>query len=389
MSKSANVKVPKNPASIVLGLVLRNLRVKTLLMSSDEVGKRLDLSPSNYRLLESGATNLQPGRTLRVVNVFPTIEFSCLANFLVANDILWYPDITFQELKTRLEDLQAAVPNEMQAFLSKLLVELENNSRRLGEFRKAVEKSSLPQTLETFLKGPARTTTINDTAIARHYIPSDLSPFFVDVFVNSMNSLAGMSLRFSPLELFTFENKNADRFTEVWGVLRTTELFLGNPFYEVGKHFVPGYLYLWRRFFTRLTIFYFGTESPASVKARFQDALTQMLRRNLAKFAYELKNFDAAIEKVTCIKIDDLAQSTREEMDQKVLHYNGRKMNHFWLFLFPEMNHLKGTDIGFLDNAPATKQTEVTPECFGEVLSSEQVGARKHVIEKALASMNV
>ncbi|RKY06836.1 MAG: hypothetical protein DRP65_11200, partial [Planctomycetota bacterium] len=100
----------RNPLAQALGLVFQSTRDKMGGVSSTQIASSLGLAASHYRMIEAGSAILQPGRAIKVVQTFETIEFVPLCQVLVSIQILDPVRGSIDDMRTTMELLMQANP---------------------------------------------------------------------------------------------------------------------------------------------------------------------------------------------------------------------------------------------------------------------------------------
>lgn len=348
------VQKVRNPLAQALGLVFQRMRDKMGGVSSTQIASTLGLAASHYRMIEAGSAIMQPARAIKVVQTFETIEFVPLCQVLVSIQILDSVRGSIDDMRTTVELLIQANPA-----LGKALTLFENlwpviTSGRTSEVARQIVAEGIVKELEVFLttEPVALTAEAIDNFMTPTYqypisgqlyskigdILQGVAPFYLDVILELIDNLKGITPRMTPTELAQWEGRHRNRFSHVIGIVRRPEVILDVNTFD--------YSFLWQDNFQKMLIIH--RDRPKVKTESISDKLADSLRRRYEserlKYERQLLSFEETINEKLAIEFGNELAS---QID-KILLYRDVEMNNLWVYIMTN-----GYAVLFIDNASA------------------------------------
>lgn len=250
-------KQEKNRLAVLFGDVLKDLR-KSPKRSAKEVATDLSLNDATYRVFESGFTVIPPTYTSKLVAIFPTLNWSRVAQFLVAVQLI--EKAKKHEKRQVLEELASRSPSDC-GFWRSLIGEYQLNDapssgnddrmKRISELKNFLMRPDNPPA------SPASNSRINRFQAATQR----LSPYYFDVISSQLAALAHFPPRTTPELLRQWEQQNAHRFKGIYGIMRSSDLLVS----EVGNF---GWDYIYNDDFSGLYLLTFADPQLTKLHTR-------------------------------------------------------------------------------------------------------------------------
>jgi len=341
----------RNPLAQALGLVFQGTRDKMGGVSSTQIASSLGLAASHYRMIEAGSAILQPARAIKVVQTFDTIEFVPLCQVLVSIQILDSVRGSIDDMRTTAELLTQANPA-----IGKTLALFENlweviRSGQTSEVARQIVTEGIVDELESFLttQPVALTAEAIDNFMTPTYqypisgqlyskignILQGVAPFYLDVILEMIDNLKGITPRVTPGELAQWEARHSNRFSHVIGIVRRPEVILDVNTFD--------YSFLWQDQFKKMLIIH--RDRPKVETESVSKTLTENLRKRYEserlKYERQLQSFEETMN-------EKLAIEFRTELAPKIdeiLSYRDIEMSNLWVYIMTN-----GYAVLFIDN---------------------------------------
>lgn len=259
------MKQVKNPLSQLLGATLQKMR-KSQIVIVDAVCKEIVLTPSAYRMIESGNANLNPNKAAALVriNCFQEIRFEKLSKFLVAIQILETFRDSLEELIKGLSFLENTDEEFKYLFAQTRLYSLIRMTERVPYIESIVVAVTKFLTTPFLPEYSELNTELTDLMENVPFIYNELLQESVDIITDKLKTLEGISLVSS--EIKHLKNK-IEKLKKLEVGLITTDLIeflkgrtlieISGAFYdfenlkdkEVIKTFIGNFKRLWRNEF--------------------------------------------------------------------------------------------------------------------------------------------
>jgi len=351
----------RNPLAQALGLVFQSTRDKMGGVSSTQIASSLGLAASHYRMIEAGSAILQPARAIKVVQTLETIEFVPLCQVLVSIQILDSVRDSIDDMRTTTELLTQANPA-----LGKTLVLFENlwaviKGGQTSEVSRQIVSAGIVEELETFLTTEpiAMTAEAIDNFMTPTYqypisgqlyskignILQGVAPFYLDVILELIDNLKGITPRMTPGELAQWEVRHSNRFSHVIGIIRRPEVILDVNTFD--------YSFLWQDNFKKMLIIHRNMPKvkTESVPLKLADSLKNRYESERVRYERQLQNFEETINEK--LAIESGSELTRQ-IDE-ILSYRDVEMNNLWVYIMTN-----GYAVLFIDNASVgTEATDI------------------------------
>jgi len=346
------VQKVRNPLAQALGLVFQSTRDKMGGVSSTQIASSLGLAASHYRMIEAGSAILQPGRAIKVVQTFETIEFVPLCQVLVSIQILDPVRGSIDDMRTTMELLMQANPA-----LEPVLRLFENvwpvvQKASSSEVARLIVSKGIVEELESFLttEPVALTAEAIDNFMTPTYqypisgqlyskignILQGVAPFYLDVILELIDNLKGITPRMTPTELAQWEARHSNRFSHVIGIVRKPEVILDVNTFD--------YSFLWQENFKKMLIIY--RDSPKRKEGSVLDELVDSLRK---RYESERVKYERQLQSFAETMNEKLAIEFRSELASDIdgiLSYRDIEMNNLWVYIMTN-----GYAVLFIDNA--------------------------------------
>jgi hypothetical protein len=342
----------RNPLAQALGLVFQSIRDKMGGVSSSEIASSLGLAASHYRMIEAGSAILQPARAIKVVQTFETIEFVPLCQVLVSIQIL-------DSVKQSVEDMRTIVELVMEAnpALDKVLKGFDElwevvKTGQASDVARQIISGGIVKELESFLTTEPVALTANQidnfmTPTYQHPISGQLyskignilqgvAPFYLDVILQLVDNLKGITPRVTPGELAEWEARHKSRISHVIGVIRKPEIILDVNTFD--------YSFLWQENFQKMLIIHRdGPKRPTeSIHHRIADCLRTRYEAERVKYERQLETFDQTLNEKLAIEFGAELTNPIDE----ILLCRDIQMNNLWVYIMTN-----GYAVLFIDNA--------------------------------------
>lgn len=242
----------KNPLAQALGIVLRELR-KENGRTSDTVRGELKLGESNYRMIESGRTLLQPDNALRIKLAFPETKLDSIAKVLVALHILEVDgkDVdSFRQITKRIGDIDFT--------LKPLFQKLNLACNKSSVANEELQNVNAVSELKTFLLNSETTRLSVPLEKDRYLSPvirseiksifNNLPSYYTDQALAILKGFNDLSPYIEQKKLGGWEAKNINEFKSIVGITNDPSLLIGTT------SNVYDYAFLWQRGFENLQI---------------------------------------------------------------------------------------------------------------------------------------
>ena len=346
------IKKFRNPLAQVLGLVLGGMRDKMGGISSFQIASSLGLAASHYRMVEAGSAILQPGRAIRIVQTFETIEFVPLCQVLVSIQIIDSAKQTINDMRTNLELL-----NEANPALAKVLKGFEGiweiiETKEASDVSRAIAAEGMVKELEDFLTTEPISFTADeiDNFLSPTYqypisgqlynkignILQGIAPFYLDTILQLTDNLKGITPRVTADELARWEAGHKSRISHIIGIIRKPEIILDVEAYD--------YSFLWQENFEKMLIVY--RDKPEAQTGLIQNRIAECLKTKFEserlRYERELETFDEIINRKLKIKFGEEQTGRIDE----ILLYRDVEMNNLWIYIM-----VNGYVVPFIDNA--------------------------------------
>ncbi len=361
----------RNPLAQALGLVFQNTRDKMGGISSSEIAASLGLAASHYRMIEAGSAILQPARAIKVVQVFDTIEFVPLCQALVSIQILDSVKQSIDDMRTTVQLMTEANPP-----LAKVLKGFDRlwdiiKTAESGYVARQLTSHGIVKDLASFLTteplafGPDEIDNFM-TPTYQHPISGQLyskignflqgvAPFYLDVILQLVDNLKGISPRVTPQELAEWEKKHNNRISHIIGIIRKPEIILDVNTFD--------YSFLWQESFHKMMIIHRNQPKTRteSIHQRISDHLRARYESERIKYERQLQDMEQVLKDK--LHID----SGRHHINQidKILLHREIEMNNLWVYIM-----VNGYAVIFVDNA-TTSDSGVT-NIFGTSLAYDE-----------------
>ena len=320
--------------------------------SSSEIASSLGLAASHYRMIEAGSAVLQPARAIKVAQTFETIEFVPLCQLLVSIQILDSVKASVADMRTMAELLMEANPA-----LSKVLAEFGEmwETVRTGQpsdVSRQIVSRDIVKELESFLTSEPVALTADqiDNFMTPTYqypisgqlygkignILQGVAPFYLDVILQLVDNLKGITPRVTPGELAQWEARHKTRISHVIGIVRKPEIILDVNTFD--------YSFLWQEDFQKMFIVCRNEpkRQTDSIHHRIADCLRTRYEAERVKYERQLETFDKTMnEKLTI----EFGGRLTDAIDEILLHRDTR-MNNLWVYIMTN-----GYAVLFIDNA--------------------------------------
>jgi len=364
------VQKVRNPLAQALGLVFQSMRDKMGGVSSSEIASSLGLAASHYRMIEAGSAILQPARAIKVVQTFETIEFVPLCQVLVSIQIL-------DSVKQSVEDMRTIVELVMEAnpALDKVLKGFDGlwevvKTGQASDVARQIVSVGIVEELESFLttEPVALTAETMDNFMTPTYqypitgqlyskignILQGVAPFYLDIILELIDNLRGITPRVTPVELAQWESRHRNRLSHIIGIVRKPEAILDVDTFD--------YSFLWQDNFKKMLIIH--RDKPKvkteSVPLKLTDSLRKRYESERVKYERQLQNFEETMnEKLAIESGSELAKQIDE-----ILSYRDVEMNNLWIYIMTN-----GYAVLFIDNA--TVGSEAT-DIYGMSLAYDE-----------------
>jgi len=348
------VQKVRNPLAQALGLVFQSMRDKMGGVSSTQIASSLGLAASHYRMIEAGSAILQPARAIKVVQTFGTIEFVPLCQVLVSIQIIDSVRDSIDDMRTTAELLTQANPA-----LEQTLASFENlwpliKSGRTSEVSRQIISAGIVKQLETFLttEPVALTAEAIDNFMTPTYqypisgqlyskignILQGVAPFYLDVILELIDNLRGITPRVTPVELAQWESRHRNRLSHIIGIVRKPEAVLDVETFD--------YSFLWQDNFKKMLIIH--RDKPKvkteSVPLKLADSLRKRYESERVKYEHQLQNFEETMNEKLAIE----SGSEMAKQIDEILSYRDVEMNNLWIYIMTN-----GYAVLFIDNASA------------------------------------
>jgi hypothetical protein len=342
----------RNPLAQALGLVFQSIRDKMGGVSSSEIASSLGLAASHYRMIEAGSAILQPARAIKVVQTFETIEFVPLCQVLVSIQIL-------DSVKQSVEDMRTIVELVMEAnpALDKVLKGFDElwevvKTGQASDVARQIISGGIVKELESFLTTEPVALTANQidnfmTPTYQHPISGQLyskignilqgvAPFYLDVILQLVDNLKGITPRVTPGELAEWEARHKSRISHVIGIIRKPEVILDVNTFD--------YSFLWQENFQKMFIIH--RDGPKrhteSIHHRIVDCLRTRYEAERVKYERQLETFDQTLNEKLAIEFGAKLTNAIDE----ILLCRDIEMNNLWVYIMTN-----GYAVLFIDNA--------------------------------------
>ena len=348
------VQKVRNPLAQALGLVFQSMRDKMGGVSSTQIASSLGLAASHYRMIEAGSAILQPARAIKVVQTFETIEFVPLCQVLVSIQIL-------DSVKQSVEDMRTIVELVMEAnpALDKVLKGFDGlwevvKTGQASDVARQIISGGIVKELESFLTTEPVALTANQidnfmTPTYQHPISGQLyskignilqgvAPFYLDVILELIDNLRGITPRVTPVELAQWESRHTNRLSHIIGIVRKPEAVLDVETFD--------YSFLWQENFKKMLIIHrdMPKVKTESVPLKLADSLKKRYESERVKYERQLLSFEETMnEKLAIESGSELAKQIDE-----ILSYRDVEMNNLWIYIMTN-----GYAVLFIDNASA------------------------------------
>lgn len=311
----------KNPLAQALGMILQKMR-NAAVLSSDEVALKLGLGGSSYRMIEAGSALLQPGKALRVIQVFERIEFTPLCKLLTALQVLESGSGKSDDMRwtcTQLSEAEPQLHDVVQALAPVWPVLEKEDPGRIGEILRE-QKTDLA--LEIFLTTPSPSVVDHQGVLQAHVhsLLNSTPPFYFDLAVDMLENLQGYVPRVSPTELAKWEEKNKSRITNVLGIIRDSRSWTHPENFEL---FVYGFL--WENHFETFRLLV-TAPSRKDVVREFEDHLKSAIQQSTRRNDPRLAHMKTAVAKL------DVRVGIQHPSIESVFLCDGVVMNNLWFY---------------------------------------------------------
>lgn len=343
----AKKKGIKNPLAQLLGVYFKKER-DFRGMSSDSVANQIDIGGSFYRMIESGAANFHPSRSLDIIKVFYKIEFDALCKMLVAIQILESHKDAIEDFQKALEEVGDADPQLAKLFqiLEPVWVIIQKKTAK--DVKKFLESEPVYHEIKQFLTSNKyyEKETEKRLDLELNALINQTPGFYLELTFKILQILERYPTHILPDDLYKWERENKHEFTNLYAIIKNHQSVsslenLSNYTYD----------YLWSSQFEELN-FIFLDESQDNDKAlqTFKKNLKTVLKRKPQEFQSELQNFDKAISKVSFKG----GKEHKEALSKIMLHKDKSNKENFHLYdllwIFTLQN---GNVIGFMSNVDA------------------------------------
>ena len=352
----------KNPLAQLFGLCVQQLRSQAG-FSSDEVASRMGISASSYRMMESGAAPLHPGRALDLVRVLDTVEFDALSRVLIALQVIENAGRSFSEWQQAAQNLEEVDP-QLGQLLAHLHPIWQQPKLKPQQVSKLLEQNRAVKAMIDFFttnrffgldKGKRLDFQLNN-------LIDNTPSIYLDFILDSLKNLHRYRLHYFPEDSSSWESDNKHQFTELHAVIaHSVDITHIDNF----KSF--DYNYLWQPQFEKLKFVFLDQGRPVQeIFETFKRELQAALQMQPNKYRAELDNFDAAMEKVSFKN-----GTPQAEAFEKMLQFgpNGELTEMLWIFTM-----LNGNKVGFISNAHQQKVF------YGTTLSYKETRERLNTI---------
>jgi hypothetical protein len=342
----------KNPLAQALGMVLQSTRDKMGGVSSTQIALSLGLAASHYRMIEAGSAILQPARAIKVVQTFDTIEFIPLCQVLVSIQIIDSVKSSINDMRTTVELLTQANPA-----LEGILASFDNlwpviKKGRTSEVARQIVSAGIVTQLETFLttEPVALTAETMDNFMTPTYqypitgqlyskignILQGVAPFYLDVILELIDNLRGITPRVTPVELAQWEGRHTNRLSHIIGIVRKPETVLDVETFD--------YSFLWQDNLKKMLIIHrdMPKVETESVSRKLADGLKKRYESERVKYERQLLSFEETINEKLAIK----SGSELVKQIDEILSYRDIEMNNLWVYIMTN-----GYVVLFIDNA--------------------------------------
>jgi hypothetical protein len=342
----------RNPLAQGLGLAFQNLRDKMGGVSSSEIASSLGLAASHYRMIEAGSAILQPARAIKVVQTFEVIEFVPLCQVLVAIQILDSVKQSVDDMRTMADLIVEANPA-----LSRVMSRLENVWDILGTSEasfvsRQILSEGIVKELEAFLTTEPvalsadqidnfMTPTFENPISGQLYskignILQGVAPFYLDIILQLVDNLKGITPRVTPEELAVWEAKHKSRISHIIGIVRKPEIIMDVDTFD--------YSFLWQENFSKMLIIH--SEGPGNKKKTTHQMISDCLKKRYEseriKYTRELESFDKTLNGKLVIEHGRFKPDKIDNM----LRFRDMEMNNLWVYILDN-----GYVVLFVDNA--------------------------------------
>ncbi len=361
----------RNPLAQALGLVFQNTRDKMGGISSSEIAASLGLAASHYRMIEAGSAILQPARAIKVVQVFDTIEFVPLCQVLVSIQIL-------DSVRQSIDDMRTAVQlmTEANPPLAKVLKGFDSlwdiiKTAEFGYVARQLTSHGIVKDLASFLTTEPLAFSPDEidnfmTPTYQYPISGQLyskignflqgvAPFYLDVILQLVDNLKGISPRVTPQELAEWEKKHNNRISHIIGIIRKPEIILDVNTFD--------YSFLWQESFHKMMIIHRDQPKTQteSIHQRITDRLQARYESERIKYERQLQNMEQVLKDKLQI---DPGRRHINQIDKILLHRE-IEMNNLWVYIM-----VNGYAVIFVDNA-TTSDSGVT-NIYGNSLAYDE-----------------
>jgi hypothetical protein len=322
-------------------------------------------------MIEAGSAILQPARAIKVVQVFDTIEFIPLCQILVSIQIL-------DSVKQSIDDMRTAV--ELMTEANPPLAKVLKGFDRLWETIKTAEPGYVARQLTShgIVKNLASFLTTEPLAFSLDEIDNfmtptyqypisgqlyskignflqGVAPFYLDVILQLVDNLKGISPRVTPQELAEWEIKHKNRISHIIGIIRKPEIILDVNTFD--------YSFLWQESFHKMMIIHRDQPKTQteSIHQRITDSLQARYESERIKYERQLQDMEQVLKDK--LQID----SGRHHINQidKILLHREIEMNNLWVYIM-----VNGYAVIFVDNA-TTSDSGVT-NIYGTSLAYDE-----------------
>lgn len=288
-AESSGQKI-RNPLSIAFGSYLRRLRGN---YSSDEIAEKMFVTPSYYRMIELGRSNINPARALNLVSLFKQIRLEKLSRLLVVlniTDTALSSIIDYNKAISLLIDSDPGLVDLFDNFHD-YFDALKNEES--GDQDSLSEKFQLQDNIEYFLttKSGAKTT----SGIPNHFEKalSKLSGIYIEPFFDFFKNLENIPLHMFEGESAKWEITNQYRFKNFIGIVQNySQIIKKENFQNFNYEYLISSEFEGSRF-----IFLDPKENTKDIKLKFRTELTKTVATSNLKLSKKLeREFDKKID---------------------------------------------------------------------------------------------
>jgi hypothetical protein len=165
-----------------------------------------------------------------------------------------------------------------------------------------------------------------------------VAPFYLDVILELIDNLRGITPRVTPVELAQWESRHRNRLSHIIGIVRKPEAVLDVETFD--------YSFLWQENLKKMLIIHrdMPKVKTESVSRKLADSLRKRYESERVKYERQLENFEETVNEKLAI---ESGSELTKQIDE-ILSYRDVEMNNLWIYIMTN-----GYAVLFIDNASA------------------------------------